>query len=206
VVERFSGVRPNEAPDDLVPYLLLPSGDAKLTQYVVLVRALNVGTYARLKMSELRSILLRAGCRQVRTYIQSGNLVLRSGSDRSDLEDMIASAIEDRLGPKVGVAAFTAEEWRAIMASAPDGWGEDPGAKHNLIAILSSAEDEELSPFIGSFADETVVRGDGVLYHSIRNEAPDFPVLRGLTTGRNAKAVSVRTARTARKLLEMLET
>lgn len=48
------------------------------TQYVALLRAINVGGTAKLPMADLRRMFEAAGCDDVRTYIQSGNVVFRA--------------------------------------------------------------------------------------------------------------------------------
>ena len=46
-----------------------------MKRYVAFLRAINVGGHAVVKMDDLRDTFIGAGCRKVRTYIQSGNVV-----------------------------------------------------------------------------------------------------------------------------------
>ena len=46
--------------------------------YIALLRAINVGGTKKLLMAELRAMFEAAGCTDVRTYIQSGNVVFRA--------------------------------------------------------------------------------------------------------------------------------
>ena len=46
-----------------------------MSRYVLLLRGVNVGTKNSLPMSELRCMLTKLGCAEVRTYVQSGNAV-----------------------------------------------------------------------------------------------------------------------------------
>lgn len=46
--------------------------------YVILMRGVNVGGKNRIKMAELKQYLLQLGFSDVITYIQSGNVLLRS--------------------------------------------------------------------------------------------------------------------------------
>jgi uncharacterized protein (DUF1697 family) len=52
-----------------------------MTRYIALFRALNVGEKNRLSMQDLKSALVRVGCMNVQTYIQSGNAVFDHASD-----------------------------------------------------------------------------------------------------------------------------
>jgi len=49
-----------------------------VTMYVAFLRAINVGGHAIVKMTDLRDAFTAAGCKDVRSLIQSGNLVFES--------------------------------------------------------------------------------------------------------------------------------
>ena len=46
--------------------------------FVALLRGINLGGRNRLSMKDLTALFLDAGCRDVTTYIQSGNVVCRA--------------------------------------------------------------------------------------------------------------------------------
>jgi len=50
-----------------------------MQQYIVFLRAVNVSGKNIIKMQELKAALQEAGFEEVQSYIQSGNLVLKSG-------------------------------------------------------------------------------------------------------------------------------
>lgn len=64
-----------------------------MAQWIVLLRGINVGGRNKLKMAELREALGVKGFTDVKTYIQSGNIVM--SSDLSG--DAITSAVADLL-------------------------------------------------------------------------------------------------------------
>ncbi|GAI36301.1 unnamed protein product, partial [marine sediment metagenome] len=49
-----------------------------MTKYVVLFRGINVGGNKIVKMETLRTVLAVAGFGDVKTYVQSGNVILSS--------------------------------------------------------------------------------------------------------------------------------
>ncbi|WDE03224.1 DUF1697 domain-containing protein [Thalassomonas viridans] len=63
--------------------------------YITLLRGVNVGGKNLLPMKELKSQLAAAGFEQVKTYIQSGNIVLLSNSNP---EEEIATLIQTEFG------------------------------------------------------------------------------------------------------------
>ena len=46
-----------------------------MSHYVAFMRAINVAGHASVRMSDVRDAFAAAGCRKVRTYIQSGNVI-----------------------------------------------------------------------------------------------------------------------------------
>ena len=46
-----------------------------MTTYVAFIRAINVAGHASVKMNELKRVFVAAGCGDVRTFVQSGNVL-----------------------------------------------------------------------------------------------------------------------------------
>ena len=92
---------------------------AKLTGYVALLRAVNVGGTGKLPMTALVQMCETVGFEKVKTYIASGNVVFQS--DRS--EDQVRSALEGQLnayaGKSVGVIVRNASEIADALARNP---------------------------------------------------------------------------------------
>ncbi|GAB3791127.1 DUF1697 domain-containing protein [Dyella agri] len=105
---------------------------AGMHSYVVLLRAVNVGGTGKLPMADLRAMCEQAGFLDVRTYIASGNVVLRSAL----AERAVAAALESRLaayaGKPVGVLVRTAAEMAAVLAANP--FPDAPG--NRVVAIF----------------------------------------------------------------------
>lgn len=89
-------------------------------RYAALLRAVNVGGHAPLAMADLRRSLEGLGLRDVRTYLQSGNVVF-AADDAPAITH--AAAIEVRIerdfGPRVGVRVFDADELARVVAANP---------------------------------------------------------------------------------------
>ncbi len=83
-----------------------------MNTYIALFRGINVGGKNILPMKELAAMLETMGCKNVRTYIQSGNVVFQSSKRMEDIDaDAISKAILANKGfePRVlllDVAAF----------------------------------------------------------------------------------------------------
>ena len=88
--------------------------------YVALLRSVNVGGKNRLPMKDLAAIFGDAGCGDVVTYIQSGNVVFRATEAcAARVPASVAKAIADNFGFRSPVVLRTAAEIRAVTRRNP---------------------------------------------------------------------------------------
>lgn len=67
--------------------------------HVALLRGINVGGKHKLPMKELVFLFEAAGCTEVRTYIQSGNVVFKaSGTLAKKVPGLVSAGIRERFG------------------------------------------------------------------------------------------------------------
>ena len=90
-----------------------------MTVCVALLRGINVGGKNILPMQDLRNTLGELGCKDVKTYIQSGNAVLRSNADRKLLARKIKSAIDQQFSFAPSVHVLALAEFQSILSSNP---------------------------------------------------------------------------------------
>jgi uncharacterized protein (DUF1697 family) len=90
------------------------------SMYVALMRGINVGGKNMVPMKALAEEFRSAGCKDVRTYIQSGNVVFSaSGAAVKKLAKKMAACIETRFGCSVPVVLRSAEELQEAIARNP---------------------------------------------------------------------------------------
>jgi uncharacterized protein (DUF1697 family) len=88
--------------------------------YIALLRGINVGGKHKLPMSDLKLLIEQTGCADVRTYIQSGNVILTSSvKDPAVLEKQITAAISRRYGFAPRVLLLTCAEFEKAAAANP---------------------------------------------------------------------------------------
>jgi uncharacterized protein (DUF1697 family) len=90
-----------------------------MTVYVALLRAVNVGGSGLLPIEELRALCLEIGFSNVRSYIQSGNVVFDSGASEAAVGTALEEALAKKTGRPVGVLIRTAPELRAVLDANP---------------------------------------------------------------------------------------
>ena len=86
---------------------------------VALLRGVNVGGKNKVPMRALCEVFAAAGCTEVASYIQSGNVVFRSGLSDGELQEQLAAAIADQFGFAVPVVVRTAGEMEAALRANP---------------------------------------------------------------------------------------
>ena len=102
-----------------------------MTTYIVLLRGINVGGKNLLPMKELIRLLERHGMRDVRTYIQSGNVVLRHAGTKAGIETIAGSAVEKAFGFRPELIVLTAADLDRVIARNPfPTAAEAPGSLH----------------------------------------------------------------------------
>ena len=87
---------------------------------LALLRGINVGGKNKVPMKQLVEVFVDAGCSDVRTYIQSGNVVFSLGPALAEsISARLATAIAERFGYEIPVLLRTAEQLRDVIRGNP---------------------------------------------------------------------------------------
>ena len=111
---------------------------ASLHPYVAFLRAINVAGHVVVKMEDLKGAFEAAGCLNVRTYIQSGNVLFEAPKEGgAALRRKIHARLSGLLGGEQVVMYRTAAELQALIEADPFK-KQRPGAEDKLyIAFLA---------------------------------------------------------------------
>ena len=121
--------------------------------FVVLLRAVNVGGTGKLPMSDLKKLCEDVGCTDMRTYIASGNVVLRSPLSKARLKAALEKKLHAYAGRPVGVMVRTVKEMAEVAKRNPFPKGApnrvvaiflDKPPPRGALANVSGRKDEEL--------------------------------------------------------------
>ena len=90
-------------------------------KWIVLLRGVNVGGKGKLPMKELREkMAARSFCQDVSTYIQSGNIVLKSSlTDAGEVASSVRSLIEQEFGFAPETVALSVSDFERAAARNP---------------------------------------------------------------------------------------
>jgi uncharacterized protein (DUF1697 family) len=94
-------------------------GSFPVTTHIVLLRGINLGARNRVPMGDLREHLSGLGYEDVRTLLQSGNVVLHADVAPERLAREIESEVEARFAVKSPVVVRTREQLAAVVALDP---------------------------------------------------------------------------------------
>jgi len=174
--------------------------------YVALMRGLNVGKSTRIAMRDLVPLFEDYGCEQVKSYVQSGNVVFRIADDAIDeLPGALQTTISDRLGVRTWIVLRDLEAMRETVANNPFA---DLDAPPTSIAVAFSRDRIAASGFeyVGdpeAIPDRVQVVGNDIYLYlpngfSGSKFSPKF-------FNRDLGATTTRNWRTVTKLLEMMQ-
>ena len=88
---------------------------------IVLLRGINLASRRRVGMADLRDLLAGHGYEDVRTHLQSGNIVLRSALAADRLARKLERELEAGLGFEIEVVVRTRAELARVVARNPLG-------------------------------------------------------------------------------------
>ncbi len=132
-----------------------------MPQWVCLLRAVNLGSHNKVNMPKLREVLTASGFGDVRTYVQSGNVVVTTDRAADKVSAAVRSVLRDDFGVDVPVVVPSPGQLRAVLDWCPFPDAVDrPTSVHVIHLAATPAADrvdkalaEDWSP------DELAIRG-----------------------------------------------
>jgi uncharacterized protein (DUF1697 family) len=174
--------------------------------HLALLRGINVGGKNKLPMKDLLDMFVEAGCKDVRTYIQSGNVVFNA-SPRvfSRVADQITTMIAGRFGYRTPVILQTAPQLRDVLSGNPFLTAET-NEKALYVMFLAHtptpADIDKLDPD-RSPGDSFIVRGQ-VVYLHLPNDVAGTKLTNAYFDSKLGTIGTSRNWRTVTKLLELM--
>ena len=138
-----------------------------MTMRIALLRGVNVGGSKKVAMADLKAMLEALGFTQVKTLLQSGNVVFEAG-DRSDeaLEALLEREAEARLGLVTRFIVRGPKAWRAMIDANPM---PDEAAREPSRFLVNVAREPVTPDMIAMIRDaatpgEKIEAGDRCVY------------------------------------------
>jgi uncharacterized protein (DUF1697 family) len=175
-------------------------------KYVALLRGINVGGNRTIDMKQLKATFERAGVDEVRTYINSGNVIFRGDpDDAGHLAQTFERAIADEFGFDVRVLVRDENQMNALIEALPDDWANDDSAKCDVIFLSDAVDSPEV---LGEFTikpdiDDARYLPGAVMWRVERSNVTRSGLMRLVGTELYAQT-TVRNCNTVRKLAALM--
>lgn len=174
--------------------------------YIALLRGINVGGKAIVSMAELKVCFEKQGFTDVKTYINSGNVIFRAPKvDTEALAAQLETAIENSFKLPVRVLVKTAEQLRTIEAAVPKAW-DDPTIRCYILFLWPSVDAAATLQTIP--LNPTVEKAkyvSGAIIHKYDKKDATKSRLNRLSGTPLYKDITIRNLNTLRKLVKLSE-
>lgn len=142
-----------------------------MTTYIVLLRGINITGSKVIRMADLRAHLAGCGATNVRTYIQSGNVVCEHRAKTSrEFRRVVEKHLAGRLGYRVTALVLTAKELAAIAAANPYDVKLPEFSRRMHVCFFETAPTpaaiESIQPYVNDRERLIVKRTAGYTYHA----------------------------------------
>lgn len=176
-----------------------------MTTYVALLRGINVGGNNIIKMEALRAAFEKLGFTNVKSFIQSGNVLFQSeNTNELELEKILEASLSKTFNYTARVLIRSQEDMVKTVVAIPKIFA-NPDWKHNVIFLSPLIDSKkildtfELKPDI-----EELHYAPGVLFWSARLDGISRSTMLKLSTRKEYKEMTVRNMNTTRKILELM--
>src|SRR5690349_15072177 len=113
--------------------------------YVAFLRAINVGGNSIVSMAAIKEAMESIGLKDVRTYINSGNVVFSSpASGAPKLAQSIEMAIEHRTGLAVKVVVLSRAALKKVVDAIPAQWVDDKVMRCYVLLLWKDLDNSEI--------------------------------------------------------------
>ena len=172
-----------------------------MARLVALLRGINLGSRRRIAMADLRALIEALGYEDVRTLLQSGNVVFTGAP--AGAREALEAAIADRFGFQVDVVLRTMQELAAIVAADPFG-AEASNPTRYFVVFLSERPAAAALRALGEqdFTPERLSAGGRELYAWCPEGMQGSRLMRALGKPGLAETATFRNWSTVTKLLE----
>jgi uncharacterized protein (DUF1697 family) len=179
-----------------------------MTAYVALLRGINVGGKNLIRMPALKACFEDEGFTDVRTYIQSGNVVFTAGrTGAAALTAKVERMLRASFDYEANVVVRDRSQLRAIVDGAPDGFGADPARYRSDVIFLKPplTARSAIAEIRTREGVDTAATGPGVLYFERLTARATQSYLSKIVASPIYQRITIRNWNTTTKLLALMD-
>jgi uncharacterized protein (DUF1697 family) len=132
--------------------------------FILLFRGINVGGNKIVRMETLRKVLNDSGFRGVATYIQSGNVVLRSNKDEGEIVRVVETVFTKTFGFSSRPTLYSLDAWRRVVDSNPFAEAALDGSRVHAVLLGDAPTEEAFRALRALATTERIEVKDATLY------------------------------------------
>lgn len=179
-----------------------------MSLYVALLRGINVGGKNLIRMPELAACFEALGFGDVRTYIQSGNVIFSTEEpDKAALSRKVEQALSAAFHYDSMVVLRSGEELNGTVTHKPEGFGGDPATyRYDVIFLKEPLSSSTVLDSISTKEGvDQVFAGDGVIYFTRLIARASQSRLTRIIGTPLYQSMTIRNWNTTARLLEIME-
>lgn len=175
-------------------------------KYIVLLRGINISGKNKISMNELKEELFKNNYTDVLTYLNSGNIILKSNKIEKDISDDVNKIIRSEFNIDIPVYVIKLEELIDILSNNPSWWGtNNKDIYDNIIFIMPPTKVEEVIDVVGEPSEniDRIKVYKNVIFWSfdLKNYRKSNWWIKTASTSITNK-ITIRTGNTIKKLIE----
>jgi uncharacterized protein (DUF1697 family) len=173
-----------------------------MAKFAAFLRGINVGGI-KVPMPELKALFESLGFKNVKTYIQSGNVVFDSDKSLKDLKPVLEKALSKKFNYDAYVLLYKFEVLTEIIANYP--FKRDDTHHAYSIFVDGKTSMDEIKALVNSIGDEekSIAFGNGVIYwKAVKGGTLDGPFAKILAKAKFKSTTTNRNINTLEKMVE----
>lgn len=177
-----------------------------MNTFIALFRGINVGGHNKLPMKGLRELMGYLGYQNVKSYIQTGNVVFQTEeNNKREISGNISSAVEESYGFKPNVLLLELEEMKEAIDSNPFPEAESEPKSLHLNFCVSEPSDPDLESLEIFRKESERFELKGRVFYLHAPEGIGRSKLAGKTEKLCGVSMTGRNWRTVQKVMELSE-
>jgi uncharacterized protein (DUF1697 family) len=173
--------------------------------YLALLRGINVGGKNKVEMARLKRLFESLGSSDVRTYINSGNVIFLDDRDSNKLQRLIEKAIAAEFGFDVLVLVRDLASMTSVVKAIPASWKDDATMRCYVMFLWEEVDKRSVLKrlTIKEGLDDVKYVSGAVIWRVDRDELTRSGMMK-LTSDELYQQMTIRNCNTVRKLADMM--
>ncbi|CAH0120444.1 DUF1697 domain-containing protein [Paenibacillus sp. CECT 9249] len=175
--------------------------------YIALLRGINVGGNNKIDMKLLKQAFEQAGMNNVKTYINSGNIIFTDNShSKAELPRILEEAILASFGLQIKVVVRSFDDMQKVISSLPDSWTNDDRMKSDVMFLWEEVDNESVLDKLLIKPDiDTVIYVAGAILWSVDRKNAAKSGMQKLPGSKLYQNMTIRNVNTTRKVYELMQ-